>query len=86
MSILMQRTPKEIEYELPIAYQRVGSGNYYFIAHSICPGKSGFKFVSNYLTHFMPLGSFYTPGKYQKTRGFLMFSGGIETDQWHEMG
>lgn len=24
MSILMQRTPKEIEYELPIAYQRVG--------------------------------------------------------------
>lgn len=24
MSILMQRTPKEIEYELPIAYQRIG--------------------------------------------------------------
>ena len=106
MSILMQRTPKEIEYELPIAYQRVGSRggsrtaatskvelfviivngwkpltiitkssildvaavldpplgseNYYFIAYSICFGKSGFKFVSNYLTHYMPLGFFYT--------------------------
>ena len=27
----------------------------------------------------------YPPGK-QKTRGFLMFSGGIKRDQWHEMG
>ena len=33
----------------------------------------------------MPLISFYTPRK-QKIRGFLMFSGGIERDQWHEMG
>ena len=38
------------------------------------------------LTHFMPLVSFYIPWKLQKTRGFLMFSGGIEKDQWHEMG
>ena len=38
------------------------------------------------LTHFMPLASFYIPWKLQKTRGFLMFSGGIEKDQWHEMG
>ena len=35
--------------------------------------------------------SFYTPGKHQpgkhqKTRGFLMFSGGIERDQLQEMG
>ena len=37
------------------------------------------------LTHFIPLVSFYTPGKRQKTRGFLMFSGCIESDQWHEM-
>ena len=34
----------------------------------------------------MPLVSFYTPWKQQKTRSFLMFSGGIERDQWHEMG
>ena len=27
-----------------------------------------------------------TPCKHQKTRGFLMFSGGIKRDQWHEMG
>ena len=26
------------------------------------------------------------PWKHQKTRGFAMFSGGIEKDQWHEMG
>ena len=30
------------------------------------------------LTHFMPLVSFYTPWKYQKTRCFLIFSGGVE--------
>ena len=38
------------------------------------------------LTHFMLLRSFFTPGKYQKTSDFLMFSGGIERDQWHKMG
>ena len=27
------------------------------------------------LIHFMPLVSFYTPWKHQKTRGFLMFTG-----------
>ena len=32
----------------------------------------------------MPLASFDTPWKHQKTFGFLMFSGGIEGDQWHE--
>ena len=37
------------------------------------------------LTHFMPLISFYTPWK-QKISGFLMVVGGIEKDQWHEMG
>ena len=40
----------------------------------------------NELTHFMPLISFDTPRKHQKTRGFLLFSGVIERDQWHEMG
>ena len=29
----------------------------------------------------MLLISFYTPWKHQKTEGFLMFSGGIETDR-----
>ena len=37
------------------------------------------------LTHFMPLVSFYASWKRQKTSGFLMFLGGIEGDQWHEM-
>ena len=32
------------------------------------------------LNHFMPLISFYTP------KGFLMFSGSIERDQWHKIG
>lgn len=31
LSVLVQRTPKEIEYELPIAYQRVSLFPYYFI-------------------------------------------------------
>ena len=38
------------------------------------------------LTHFMPLVFLYTPWKHQKTSAFLMFSGGIERDQWHEIG
>ena len=42
-------------------------------------------FHSSLSTHFSPLGSFYTPWKHQKTRGFLMFSGGVEREQWHEM-
>ena len=33
------------------------------------------------LTHFMRLVSFYTPWKHQKTKGFLMFSGGLERDR-----
>ena len=33
----------------------------------------------------MPLVFFCTLSKYQKTRGFL-FSGGIESKQWHEIG
>ena len=36
------------------------------------------------LTYFTLLVSFYTPWKYGKTRGFPMFSGGIERDQWQE--
>ena len=42
---------------------------------------------SCYLTliHFMPLVSFDTPWKHQKTSGFLMFSG-VKRDKWHGMG
>ena len=36
------------------------------------------------LTHFISLVSF-TPWKHQKAIGFLMFSGGIQRDQWYEM-
>ena len=36
------------------------------------------------LTLFTPLTSFDTPWKHQKTRVFLMFSGGIKRNQWHE--
>ena len=34
----------------------------------------------------MSLVSFYTPWKHQKTKDFPMFSGGIERDQWDEIG
>ena len=37
------------------------------------------------LTHFKPLIFFYTPWKHHKISGFLMFSGGVERDQQHEM-
>ena len=37
------------------------------------------------LTDFNQLISFYTPWKHQKTSDFLMLSGGIERNQWHEI-
>ena len=40
------------------------------------------KMVQKKLTHFMPLVSFCIPWKYQKTWCFLMFSRGIERNQW----
>ena len=30
--------------------------------------------------------SFYTPWRYEKKQSFLMFSGGMERDQWNEIG
>ena len=39
---------------------------------------------SELLTYFMQLVSFYTPWKHQKTRGFLMFAGGVERDKWKQ--
>ena len=36
------------------------------------------------LTYLMPMVSSYTPWK-QKNGEFLMFSGGIKRDQWHEV-
>ena len=37
------------------------------------------------LTHFKSMFHFYTPWK-QKTRGFLMISGGIKVEHWLKMG
>ena len=47
-----------------------------------------FKFymIINYINQFHAAVSFNTPWKHQKFKGFLMFLGGIEWDQWHEMG
>ena len=42
--------------------------------------------MSFVINPFNPIGSFYTPSKHQKIFDFLMFSGGVERDQWHEMG
>ena len=33
-----------------------------------------------------PMFHYYTPGKCQKTRGFLTFSGGKEMKHWHKIG
>ena len=41
---------------------------------------------TNKLTHFMAQVSFYTPRNHLKISSFLIFSGGIEGDQWHEIG
>ena len=41
--------------------------------------------LNQYLTHFSSMFHFYTPWQCQKTLGFLMFSGGIEMEQWAEI-
>ena len=38
------------------------------------------------LTHFKPMFHFYTPWKHQKTRGFFIFSGGVEIEHLLKMG
>ena len=47
--------------------------------------RSRFSWRKDTLTHFISLVSFYIPWKYQTTRGFLIFSGGIERGPWHEI-
>ena len=47
--------------------------------------RSRYSWRKNTLTHFTSLVSFYTPWKYQTTRSFLIFSGGMERSQWHEI-
>ena len=42
--------------------------------------------INSVLAHFMPRVSFDTTWKHLKPFGFQIFSGGIERDQWHEMG
>ena len=48
--------------------------------------RSKFYNARKHLSHFIPLVSFYTPWKHQRTSGLLMFSGCIEKNQRHEMG
>ena len=44
------------------------------------------RFFSSIINPFHTTGLSYTPWKHQKTRGFLMFSAGIEKYQWYDMG
>ena len=47
---------------------------------------SGYGWWDIKLNHFMSFVSFYTPRKYQKIRGILIFSVGIEREQPHKNG
>ena len=42
--------------------------------------------IKSQLIHYIPVLLFYTPRKYQKTLGFLMFSGGIHKRHRAVMG
>ena len=56
-----------------------------FISNVINPTTATFSLNSWFLTHFMPLVSFYTPWKHPKTRGFLVFWGVLEetsSEKW----
>ena len=53
---------------------------WFFVVQKRCG--EGFKAELKLINPFHASGLFWYP----LTRGFLMFSGGIERDQWHEMG
>ena len=65
---------------------------YLFIHHYFITETENLDLTSNNehdwipLTHFSPVSHFYIPWKRQKTKGFLMFSGGIEMWHWTKMG
>ena len=42
--------------------------------------------VPKSLTHFRPFFPFYTPCKYEKISGFLIFFRGLEKEHWPEIG
>ena len=43
-------------------------------------------FVIGFFKTIIDAGLFLYPQKHQEISSFLIFSGGIERDQWHEMG
>ena len=43
-------------------------------------------FAVSKLTHLFPMQPFFAPRKHQKTKGFLMFSGGRGRVHWEQMG
>ena len=55
-----------------------------FLVLSNCFIKLWFELKSQLmsLTHFWPMFPFYTPWKHQKTKGFLVFSGGTKWEHW----
>ena len=65
--------------------EEIQNGKLHFLCGDVIHLPIGLSFTTFLLTHFILLVSFYTSWKHQKTFSFLMFSRGIERDQWHEM-
>ena len=49
-------------------------------------GSLSILFLYSFYTLSVLYGLFLNPVKASENIGFLMFSGGLERDQWHEMG
>ena len=69
--------------------QVLQTGHFVFLIYFLYNAHNNFlqleiHYVHNW-THLMPLVSFDTPWKHQKTIGFLMFSWIIKRDQWHKI-
>ena len=76
-------------------HQKIFSFDYalFFHKHNVNIDWDSLKFNHNLsissdwkLTNFRPMLPFYTPWKHQKTKSFLVFSGGIKWENWREMG
>ena len=78
-ALALNELNKKLHFLLTTKIQSIRAGNYRLkVIHK--------NITLMLLIHFKPLVHFYTPRKYQKTAGFLVFSGVIEREHLTQIG
>ena len=85
MMLKYESYPNKVNYFLCIKILSTGLMNYK-MGIKTCVLKKTLQKMLQTKQFLMPQVSFYTPWKHKKPRRYQMFSGGVKTDQRHEMG